>query len=314
MGPTRGLAVACVLAAVLTACGGGGGGSTIDSGNGTPVVPPTPTPMATYGGVAYTLGEGCSFAVGTITTGESSASTAEAAARQRCNTEARRLAAGRAFSACDSYSFEQCASIAVGEDSAGCNLRGHVRSSIRAASSAAIQNCRNQLGSDADCQVLAESCASGSPDSGVWTSSVGRGPDTDPPIQRFGAIITSPNRLRGDFHYCESGYVYGVGFGSSVETARDAAKKACLDEGGKDCSLPRGIGDIRWQVFGGYLGSKCGALAYVEYKSPNLEGLCYFNKAGGDTKSSAELNTTANHLNCNPSSGECSIIGSWCGQ
>ena len=169
---------AVVLLAALTACGGGG-----SNGNGGgPVVDDTPPPTTTYGGLAYTLGQNCSFALGIIGTGGLSASSAEAAVRQRCMSEARRLAASGTPPTCAASSFEQCASIAIGENSAGyCNLRGHVRSSLSAARSAGIQNCRSELGSTADCQVLAEGCASGPPDLGLWRPS-GDGP-VDPPIE-----------------------------------------------------------------------------------------------------------------------------------
>lgn len=175
---TSAFGFAVVLLATLTACGGGGS----NGDGGGPVVGDTPPPTTTtYGGMAYALGQNCSFALGIIGTGGSSASNAEAAARQRCISDVRRVSASGTPPTCNAYSFEQCASIVVGESATKCNLRGFSEPSLSAARSAGIQNCRSELGANADCQVLAEACASGPPDSGLWRPS---GDDSvDPPIE-----------------------------------------------------------------------------------------------------------------------------------
>ena len=165
---TLALAFAGVLMVTLSACGGGGGG-----GDG-PVVSPQPTTR--YGGMSYALGANCSFAVGNIVTLSSSASDAESGARRGCISLAQSLAAGGRTPTCSSNSFPQCAAIGVGRNSAGrCNLRGHVRSSASAARSAAIQHCQSELGSSANCEVLASACASGGPDGGTWRPPSGGG-------------------------------------------------------------------------------------------------------------------------------------------
>ena len=163
---TLALAFAGVLVVTLSACGGGGGDG--------PVVSPQPTTR--YGGMSYALGANCSFAVGNIVTLSSSASDAESGARRGCISLAQSLAAGGRTPTCSSNSFPQCAAIGVGRNSAGrCNLRGHVRSSASAARSAAIQHCQSELGSSANCEVLASACASGGPDGGTWRPPSGGG-------------------------------------------------------------------------------------------------------------------------------------------
>ena len=165
---TLALAFAGVLVVTLSACGGGGGG-----GDG-PVVSPQPTTR--YGGMSYAIDANCSFAVGNIVTLSSSASDAESGARRGCISLAQSLAAGGRTPTCSSNSFPQCAAIGVGRNSAGrCNLRGHVRSSASAARSAAIQHCQSELGSSANCEVLASACASGGPDGGTWRPPSGGG-------------------------------------------------------------------------------------------------------------------------------------------
>ena len=162
-----------ILTASLYACAGGGGGST--TGRGTTGNPPPPVnPPTRYGAQSYALGNNCAFAVGSIVTNASSSSSAESSARQSCMLQARNQAASAGVQAptCTSGSFTGCAAIAVGQNSSRrCNLRGHARSTLSAARSAAIQNCQNRLGSSANCEILASACATGRPDSGVWRSS-----------------------------------------------------------------------------------------------------------------------------------------------
>ena len=179
------LALAGAFVATVAGCGGGGGGGS-GSGNGGGNGPTT-----TYGGLAYTVGAGCAFALGVIGTGSSSASRAEQETIDHCNSEAEelRVATGALPHLCSGGSFEQCAAIGVGQNSAGrCNIRGHQASSISAASADALQYCRNQLGSSANCQVLAATCASGQPVTRDWR------PGTNPPNGGIG-----PNQVGDEF-------------------------------------------------------------------------------------------------------------------
>ena len=172
---TLALAVAGVLAATLSACGGGGGGD----GSGGPNVNP---PSDIYGGLSYTLASGCAFAVGNIVTLGSSASSVENSARRGCTLLAQDAAAGGSFPQCRSRSFQQCVAVGVGQNSSGnCNISPHGRRSLSEARSAALQNCRSVLGSSATCDVLVSGCASGSPDINTWRPSGGSafsGPNT----------------------------------------------------------------------------------------------------------------------------------------
>ena len=154
-------ALAVAIVTVVAGCGGGGGGG--GGGNG-----PNP-PTTFYGGLAYAIGQGCSFGVAVLATRYSTASSAESAARQRCISEAATLAAsGTLPPTCTSGWFDRCSAAAVGQNAAGrCNLQGHHGSSVSAASSTALQACRNELGTA--CQTLVSGCADGgAPSPGVW--------------------------------------------------------------------------------------------------------------------------------------------------
>lgn len=194
-------ALVAIISGFLSACGGsGGGGDPGGGGVGGPGGGGTPT---SYGARSYAIGDNCAFALGTIVTNASSASSAESAARQACMSQAQSLAAGAGVQAptCSTYSFTGCATIGIGENSAGrCNISGRERSSLSAARSAEIQNCQSQLGFDADCEILAAACATGGPDSGVWRPSARPTPPPPPPQggvgsgqvgQEFGRTSTS---------------------------------------------------------------------------------------------------------------------------
>ena len=164
---TLALAVAGVLAATLSACGGGGSGD----GSGGPSVN---RPSEIYGGLSYTLASGCAFAVGNTVTLGSSASTVENSARRSCTLIAQDEASGGSFPPCRSRSFQQCVAVGVGQNSSGnCNISPHGRRSLSEARSAALQNCRSVLGSSATCEVLVSGCASGGPEANTWRPSGG---------------------------------------------------------------------------------------------------------------------------------------------
>ena len=284
---TLALVVAGVLAATLSACGGGGGG-----GDGPPITSP---PTERYGGMSYALGQNCSFAAANITT--LAASAANADARRGCLNLVAGLGGG---SSCNHRTFDDCAAVAVGQNSAGsCNIRGHVRSTLSAARAATLQECRERLGSTADCRVLAAACASGGPDSGIWRPSGSGGGDgnngDDSSGRYYGAFR---HGLKGD--YCPSGYAAGLATGySSPDAARTAAINQCRSAGGRDCE---GYG-----VFGSaYVdGHQCGALAQGETST----GHCRSNSQSGTSIASAE---SAALRECRSDGYSCRIIRSAC--
>lgn len=122
--------------------------------------------------MSYALGQNCAFAAGNIVTLSSSASNARAGARQGCLNLVASLGGGPTSLSCTQSAFDNCAAVAVGQNSARrCNIRGHVRNTLSAARAATLQECRDRLGASADCRVLAAACASGGPDSGTWRPS-----------------------------------------------------------------------------------------------------------------------------------------------
>ena len=279
------LVVAGVLAATLSACGGGGGG-----GDG----PITSPPTTRYGGMSYALGQNCSFAAANITT--LAASAANADARRGCLNLVAGLGGG---SSCNHRTFDDCAAVAVGQNSAGsCNIRGHVRSTLSAARAATLQECRERLGSTADCRVLAAACASGGPDSGTWkpSGSGGGGNNGDDSSGRYYGAFSYG--LRGD--RCSAGYAAGLATGySSRDAARTAAINQCRSAGGRDCE---GYG-----TFGSaYVdGQRCGALAQGETSA----GRCWSNSHSGTSIASAE---SAALRECRSRGYSCRIIRSAC--
>ena len=169
-------ALIVVLAAAVVGgvagCGGGGGDT---------MVRPSPPPQQLYGAAAYASNDNCE-SIGLIGTQFSSATAAEQATRTRCDSDAQTLAAqsGATTNACTAFAFDSCAAIAAGmNDSRRCVATGQRGGSTSAAGSAALQNCRENLGATGQCEVIAAGCATGAPPSvGVWRPSSG---PTQPP-------------------------------------------------------------------------------------------------------------------------------------
>lgn len=150
-----GLAVAGGLAVILAACGGGG-----------------PLLTTHYAGVGTVLGERCAYAVGVVTTRSGSASNAESLARQTCERTATTAAAGAARSSCRVDAGTECAAVAVGINSSRmCGIFTEGSGSLGNAQSSALRDCRSELGSTANCEVLVSGCPSGSPSTSVWRPS-----------------------------------------------------------------------------------------------------------------------------------------------
>ena len=165
-----------VLVGSMAGCGGGGG----DNG----IRPPPPPPSTQYGALAYTVVTGTCGAVGVVTTRNSSRQSAENAARQRCASEGASL--GRQLGGvprlCVVGWFPDCVAAATGSNAGGrCVTTGEHGASLGNAQAAALQECRNDLGFGAQCQVLVSGCASyPAPPPGIWRGS-GTGPPPPPP-------------------------------------------------------------------------------------------------------------------------------------
>ena len=163
------LAFGGVLVALAAGCGGSG------SGPG-PIVSPPPPPPSQYVGVANARGLECSFLVGAVSPGHTSRSSAQTAVRQSCDAEATRQAAGSARGACKTATHSGCASVVVGQSSTHCWSGSHGASSLSDARSSALQECRNLLGSGADCMELVSGCATSTVSSAeTWRPTFGGG-------------------------------------------------------------------------------------------------------------------------------------------
>ena len=138
---------------------------------------PSQGPVATqHGGIAWAFAEECDFAVASITTRQSSSSAAETAARQRCASEAARQAGSDAPPTCTTGVFPRCAAVAIGYNTTTtprrCAQRAASANTVSEARSGALQRCRSELGSGADCEVQIEACsADAAPSTDVWRPS-----------------------------------------------------------------------------------------------------------------------------------------------
>ena len=176
------LTLAGLFVATVAGCGGGGGGGS--GGPPPPPPPPQPQPQQYSGGVAYALADECAYAVATIATRERSASLAQSRARQSCeSTVASQPLPGSGLRpSCRSGSFSQCTAVAAAYNSSTnrCQIRVDSASTFSAATSSALRNCGNALGSA--CQVLSAACsASATPVPSVRQLVSGSSPPPPPP-------------------------------------------------------------------------------------------------------------------------------------
>ena len=169
------LSLVGILIVSVVGCGGGGDGGDIFS----------PPALSTYAGASYTAIRGLSCAaVAAIVPGHRSIQTAESAARQLCQGEASRLAAqvGGTILGCQTVWTNECVAYYGGISGRNCSVSGARGNSASTARSNALRDCRNSLGSGADCEIITAGCASSaSPLTGVWRPSSG---STQPPPQQ----------------------------------------------------------------------------------------------------------------------------------